>query len=410
MTTTALKPSLLSSVFNVSYCRQLFPATLRERRSGPFKFGAKILKAFSSLATHSDEDSRGNDCGGLHRRKGLIFMAALTVLLPLGGSTYGLNVNAADEALIIREGVRKVVSKGKAAGVLRLVFHDAGTFDMDDNSGGMNGSIVYELDRPENSGLKKSVKILEKAKGEVGIIQPVSWADMIAVGGAEAISICGGPIIPVQLGRLDSMVPDPEGKLPQEYLDASGLKQCFLRKGFSTRELVALSGAHTLGSKGFGNPTAFDNQYFKILLEKPWLSSAGMSSMIGLPSDRALAEDNECLRWITEYAENQNRFFDDFKDAYIKLVDSGARWKNVLIITQSCSGKLFKPSLITYQVLILSTSLFREEKFKFAFESCLVNSYVYGGLKIGHYITIFFSSIGFALGGLRSMQWVMIIL
>lgn len=32
----------------------------------------------------------------------------------------------------------------------------------------------------------------------------VSWADMIAVGGAEAVSICGGPKIPVAVGRLDS--------------------------------------------------------------------------------------------------------------------------------------------------------------------------------------------------------------
>lgn len=31
--------------------------------------------------------------------------------------------------------MRKVLSKAKAAGVLRLVFHDAGTFDMDENSG-----------------------------------------------------------------------------------------------------------------------------------------------------------------------------------------------------------------------------------------------------------------------------------
>ena len=62
------------------------------------------------------------------------------------------------EYLLMKEEVRKVLSKGKAAGVLRLVFHDAGTFEMDDNSGGMNGSIVYELDRPENTGLKKSLK------------------------------------------------------------------------------------------------------------------------------------------------------------------------------------------------------------------------------------------------------------
>ncbi|MBA0694137.1 hypothetical protein Goari_004459 [Gossypium aridum] len=121
---------------------------------------------------------------------------------------------------------------------------------------------------------------------------------MIAVGGAEAVSICGGPKIPVTLGRLDSGEPDPEGKMPEESLDASGLKQCFRRKGFSTQELVALSGAHTLGSKGFGSPVAFDNSYFKILLEKPWNSSAGMTSMIGLPSDRAIVEDDECLRLV----------------------------------------------------------------------------------------------------------------
>jgi len=32
----------------------------------------------------------------------------------------------------------------------------------------------------------------------------VSWADMISVAGSEAVSICGGPTIPVVLGRLDS--------------------------------------------------------------------------------------------------------------------------------------------------------------------------------------------------------------
>ncbi|KAL6006282.1 putative L-ascorbate peroxidase 6 [Asimina triloba] len=152
---------------------------------------------------------------------------------------------------------------------------------------------------------------------------------MISVAGAEAVSLCGGPLIPVQLGRLDSTVPDPEGKLPLESLDASGLKKCFLKKGFCTQELVALSGAHTLGSKGFGNPTVFDNSYFKVLLEKPWTSSGAMSNMIGLPSDHALAEDDECLRWIRAYADDQTKFFNDFKLAYTKLVNTGAVWNKL---------------------------------------------------------------------------------
>ncbi|PIA42435.1 hypothetical protein AQUCO_02000110v1 [Aquilegia coerulea] len=314
-----------SSSFSVKF---KLPAKDATTKPSPFKYGGKVIKA-DAAASSTPSSCNNNDpyCRALNTRRGLLFTATLPFLVGMSESID--DVNAAVTYQTLQEGIKKVVSKGKAAGLLRLVFHDAGTFDKSDNSGGMNGSIVYELDRPENAGLKKSVKILEKARSELDEREQVSWADMIAVAGAEAVSVCGGPVIPVQLGRVDSMVPDPEGKLPEESLDAFGLKQCFLGKGFSTQELVALSGAHTLGSKGFGNPIAFDNTYFKILLEKPWLSSAGMSNMVGLPSDRALPEDDECLRWIKIYADDQNTFFEDFKNAYIKLVNSGVSWKTI---------------------------------------------------------------------------------
>ncbi|CAH8360718.1 unnamed protein product [Eruca vesicaria subsp. sativa] len=272
-----------------------------------------------------------NDPGSRHvfvsSRRNLVVMLStvqlLSHLLPPSGK-------AADMYPVMKEEIRRVVTKGKAAGVLRLVFHDAGTFELDDNIGGINGSIVYELERPENAGLKRSLKVLEKAKVKVDEIQPVSWADMIAVAGSEAVSMCGGPTIPVVIGRLDSMKPDPEDKLPPESLNASGLKQCFQRKGFSTQELVALSGAHTIGSKGFGDPFTFDNAYYKILLQKPWSSTTSkMTSMVGLPSDHALVDDDECLRWVKEYAEDQDKFFRDFTNAYIKLVNSGAKWRTL---------------------------------------------------------------------------------
>ncbi|KAL5783114.1 hypothetical protein ACOSP7_008143 [Xanthoceras sorbifolium] len=334
-----------STTFTSSWCSTSYssPLCLKFKFKFPSKsqpltpltveFGANSLRISSSSINYQVSGPKNCPCN-INRRKGLFFTATLPFLLPLHELVEEFGANAAESGtseydLVIREEAAKVVSKGKAAGVLRLAFHDAGTFEMDNNSGGMNGSIVYELERPENAGLKKSLKILEKAKSQVDAIQPVSWADMIAVGGAAAVSVCGGPSIPVSLGRIDSMEPDPEGKLPEESLDASGLKQCFQRKGFSTQDLVALSGAHTLGSKGFGNPTVFDNSYFKILLEKPWQSSGGMSSMIGLPSDRALVEDVECLRWIRKYADNQNLFFEDFKNAYVKMVNTGARWKSL---------------------------------------------------------------------------------
>ncbi|CAA0822760.1 Putative L-ascorbate peroxidase 6 [Striga hermonthica] len=255
-------------------------------------------------------------------RRGLLYMATASFLMTSPSLSSPIN-----EIILLQDEIGKVLSKGKAAGLLRLVFHDAGTFDEGDKTGGMNGSIVYELDRPENMGLEKSLKVLAKAKAQVEAVQPVSWADLIAVGGAEAVSVCGGPKIPVQLGRIDATVPDPDGKLPEESLNAAAMKQCFLKKGFSTQELVALSGAHTLGSKGFGNPVVFDNSYYKILLEKPWSSSGGMSSMIGLPSDRALVEDEECIRWISKYANDQDLFFEDFKNVYTKLVNTGAKWR-----------------------------------------------------------------------------------
>ena len=39
--------------------------------------------------------------------------------------------------------------------MVRLVFHDAGTFDAAAGNGGVNASIQYELERPDNFGLKR---------------------------------------------------------------------------------------------------------------------------------------------------------------------------------------------------------------------------------------------------------------
>ncbi|KAH0935974.1 hypothetical protein HID58_013091 [Brassica napus] len=332
-TTTASLFSRCHSSSSLNFkCELESPAKTQLFSHATRKHVVRSLKACRIRCSSSDPSSRHVFVSS--RRQMAVLLSTVQLLshwLPPDGK-------AADMYPLMKDEIRRVVTKGKAAGVLRLVFHDAGTFELDDNTGGINGSIVYELERPENAGLKRSLKALnplylslfKKAKIKVDEIQPVSWADMIAVGGSEAVSMCGGPTIPVVLGRLDSMQPDPEDKLPPESLNASGLKECFQRKGFSTQELVALSGAHTIGSKGFGDPFTFDNAYYKILLKKPWSSTTSkMTSMVGLPSDHALVEDDECLRWVKEYAEDQDKFFRDFTNAYIKLVNSGAKWKTL---------------------------------------------------------------------------------
>ncbi|WVZ92205.1 hypothetical protein U9M48_038288 [Paspalum notatum var. saurae] len=311
-----------------SYCR----GACRGRSDGKLVIAASAAgnklaadSACSQLFEQENEDAlSGPRSSCRYRRRNFASSILLPFLLPC------VNISTAAEIYdgsIIRSGVRNVLTKAKAAGVLRLVFHDAGTFDISEKSGGMNGSIIYEIDRPENTGLNRSIKVLGKAKKEIDNVQKVSWADLIAVAGAEAVALCGGPEIPVRIGRLDSRAADPAGKLPEETLDATSLKTLFGKKGFSTQEMVVLSGAHTIGGKGFGSPIVFDNTYFKVLLEKPQTSSSGMAAMVGLRTDWALTEDDECLRWIRVYAEDQARFFDDFKDAYIKLVDSGASWR-----------------------------------------------------------------------------------
>ncbi len=76
----------------------------------------------------------------------------------------------------------------------------------------------------------------------------VSLADLIAHAGARAVFITGGPIVPnLPIGRVDAGGPDPEGRLVAETAGVDALKANFAAKGFSVREMVALSGAHTLG-------------------------------------------------------------------------------------------------------------------------------------------------------------------
>ena len=180
----------------------------------------------------------------------------------------------------------------QAPAQLRLAFHDAGTYDVTTHSGGAHGAIhlLAEAARRENAGWSAvCLDLISQAKLD---FPSVSWADLVAVAGGVAVEVCGGPTIRVGLGRVDAEEPAPEHRLPTTDEGAAKLKAHFVRMGLGARELVALSGGHTLGRTTAGpftrDPHVFSNSYFQHLL-----SSAADDGTTLLDSDRALLDDPE---------------------------------------------------------------------------------------------------------------------
>lgn len=159
------------------------------------------------------------------------------------------------------------------------------------------------------------MRVLEPVHAELG---DVSWADVIANAGALAVERTGGPRVEVGLGRRDADEPSPPAPSPGTLASFEGLFASFAACGFSLRDLVALSGAHTLG-RAEGRPfTAdlfrFSNSYFQALLRDPPDPELAL-----LASDRALLADPEAAALVREYATSEPTFFHDFASAYRRL-------------------------------------------------------------------------------------------
>ncbi|KAL9253140.1 Peroxidase 17-like protein [Drosera capensis] len=160
----------------------------------------------------------------------------------------------------------------------------------------------------------------------------------------------GGPDWAVKLGRKDSLMAsqeDSDNIMPSPRANASYLVNLFHRLNLSVKDLVALSGSHSIGEcrcfsivfqlynqSGSGKPdlemdptyrekldrlcpitgdqnvtrgldttpTLFDNQNFKdLLLKKGFLNS-----------DQTLHKFEETRVWVEKFSENQGAFFEAF--------------------------------------------------------------------------------------------------
>lgn len=210
-----------------------------------------------------------------------------------------------------------IAEKNCAPIMLRLAWHSAGTFDVKTKTGGPFGTIRHpdELAHEANKGLDIAIGLLEPIKEQ---FPQISYADFYQLAGVVAVEITGGPTIPFHPGRQDKYEPPEEGRLPDATQGVNHLREVFGHMGLSDKDIVALSGGHTLcrchkERSGFegpwtSNPLEFDNSYFKELLTG---------------EKEALLEDPIFRSYVEKYAKDEDAFFEDYADAHLKLSELG---------------------------------------------------------------------------------------
>ncbi|KAJ6811026.1 peroxidase 4-like [Iris pallida] len=260
----------------------------------------------------------------------------------------------------IKPVVQSAISREKRMGasLLRLFFHDCfvngcdGSLLLDDTS-----NFTGEKNANPNKGSVRGFDVVDKIKAAVEKACPgvVSCADILAVTARDSVVILGGPTWNVKLGRRDARTASQSAannNIPPPTSSLSNLISKFSAQGLSTKDMVALSGAHTIGQarctnfrahiynesnidssfatsrqsncpstsgKGDNNlapldlqtPTAFDNSYFKNLVNKKGL----------LHSDQQLFNMGSTDSQVTTYSTSAGTFSSDFAAAMIKMGD-----------------------------------------------------------------------------------------
>ena len=148
----------------------------------------------------------------------------------------------------------------------RLALADLGSYFVVGKKNGLNGSVRFELDRPENAGLRPAFQSIEKIKKAVDAktTQPITYADLIAIvphfaarkqfradyvaemgtdKDYEFLFIGTNPFLgaKIRIGRRDAETADPEGLIPLANANGEDLLTWFRRMGLGPNELAALA-------------------------------------------------------------------------------------------------------------------------------------------------------------------------
>ncbi|XP_034929066.1 lignin-forming anionic peroxidase [Populus alba] len=303
----------------------------------------------------------------------MLFFLSTACQAKLSSAFYHKSCPNAESA--IRTAIRTAIARERrmAASLIRLHFHDCfvqgcdASILLDETS-----SIESEKTAGANRKSARGYEVIDKAKSEVEKICPgvVSCADIIAVAARDASAYVGGPSWAVKLGRRDSTTASPAlaiTELPAFSDDLGRLISRFQQKGLTARDMVALSGSHSLGQAqcftfrdrihsdnnidaGFAStrkrrcplvgsdstlapldlvtPNSFDNNYFKNLMQKKGL----------LQSDQELFSGGSTDSIVSEYSRNPAKFSSDFASAMIKMGDISPLTGSAGQIRRICSA------------------------------------------------------------------------
>ncbi|XP_057953921.1 peroxidase P7-like [Malania oleifera] len=156
---------------------------------------------------------------------------------------------------IVRNATRQAVNSEPRMGasLLRMFFHDCfvngcdGSILLDDTA-----TLPGEKNALPNKNSVRGYEVIDDIKAQVEKACPatVSCADILALAARDGVVALGGPSWTVQLGRRDATIANLTGAntdLPSPFADVPTLISMFQAKGLNTRDMIALSGAHTIG-------------------------------------------------------------------------------------------------------------------------------------------------------------------
>uniref|UniRef100_A0A6N2MHQ9 Peroxidase n=1 Tax=Salix viminalis TaxID=40686 RepID=A0A6N2MHQ9_SALVM len=166
-----------------------------------------------------------------------------------------------------------------APATLRLFFHDCFVRVSSSPSGdppflGCDASVLLsspnnnaEKDHPDDISLAgDGFDTVAKAKAAVDsnprCRNKVSCADILALATRDVVALAGGPSYPVELGRRDGRISTKasvQHSLPHPTFNLNQLNSMFASHGLSQTDMIALSGAHTLG---FAHCGRFSNRIY----------------------------------------------------------------------------------------------------------------------------------------------------